>query len=156
METSAKTKDIQQEALDCKNKLTGLQKLLSKKAGAREKLVASEYAQVKQTIKSANTLGLKLIERRENAIGLDLLRQAENAASLFFKMAEQGGESGPALKLLTNIYNNIGYLFSQAGDLENAYKYLIKTLEAQTRAEYSNQKKGITCLNLASTLMSNP
>lgn len=155
METSSKAKDIQQEALECKTKLTSLQKFLSKKSGGREKLMASEYAQIKQTLKTANSAGLRLIERQENATALELLRQAETVASLFFKTAEQGGESAPALKLLTNTYNNIGYLFSQAGDLDNAYKYLIKTLEAQTRAEYSSQKKGLTCLNLANTLMSN-
>jgi len=154
MESVSKAKDIQQEALDCKAKLTALQKSLSKKAASREKLTASEHSQVKQTIKISNALSLKLIEKQEVSTSLELLRQAENVTSLFVKIAEHGGESGPALKLLINTYNNIGYLFSQAGDLENAYKYLVKTFEAQTRAEYSSQRKGLTCLNLANILMS--
>ena len=148
-------KDIQQEATEGKSRLISIQKFLAKKSKANAKLTASEYAKVKQSIKASNSLGLRLIEKQEAQVALELLKQAENTAKLFSQITEQTGESGSALKLLTNTYINIGYLYSQAEDLENAYKYLIKTLEAQERGDYSNQKKGLTCFNLANTLISN-
>ena len=155
-----KSKEVKLEVGEQKNKLSNLSKLLAKKASGREKLTALEYSNVKQCIKVSNSLGLRMVEKQQTVEALDLLKQAENVGLLLLRIVEQsaapqGGKGeNHVLKLLANTYNNIGYLFSQAGNMDNAYAYLLRTLDAETRGEYSSYRKGLTCLNISNLLIS--
>jgi len=152
-----KPKEVRLDLNDQKAKLNALSKSLAKKANARDKLTPGEFAQVKQTIKFSNGIGLRMVERKQTVDALDLLKQAENVALLFLRIMEQSQPDGvgQVLKLLANTYNNIGYLFSMSGNIDSAYTYLLRTLDAETRAEYSSFRKGLTCLNIANLLLSN-
>ena len=155
-----KSKEAKIDVGEQKTKLSNISKMLAKKATSREKLSKAEFAHIKQNIKVSNGIGLRMVEKQQTVEALDLLKQAESVALLLLRIVEQNTtgqgseELNPVLKLLANTYNNIGYLFSQAGNMENAYSYLLRTLEAETRCEYSNYRKGLTCLNLSNLLIS--
>ncbi len=157
---SSKPKEVKLDVSDQKVKLSNISKMLAKKATSREALTSAEYISIKKAVKLANGVGLRMVEKQQTVEALDLLKQAENVAQLLLRVVEQNPNAQatkatvPVLKMLSNTYNNIGYLFSQAGNMENAYTYLVKTLDAETRGEFSSYHKGLTCLNLANILVS--
>ncbi len=153
-------KDLNQELIVYKSNLSHLSKTIAKKSNSKEPLSHADKSQAKDCIRKCNSFSLQLIDKRFIPEALDLLKQTENVVLLWIKIIEQSvpapskPEFAPALKLLANTYNNIGYLYSQAGNMDNAYQYLVRTLEAETRGDYSSYNKGLTCLNIANLLLS--
>jgi hypothetical protein len=153
-----KGKEPKLELTEQKGRLAGINKLLTARMKTRDKLTKTEYMQCKQGIKASNGFGLRLLERQQTAEALELLMETERVATLLLRVVEQnaagGGSLGPVHKLRANIYNNIGYLYSQTGKSEKAYEFLLKTLDAESEGNHSSYRKGLTCLNISNILLS--